>query len=203
MKITGCCRIHQNEVLVNGKKYFTSDKNQHEELSMQLYRFLKTEYPKFYKMDLLSKMGWLATEIVCQTIPTISKFADDEIALLFANSHSCSESDERFNHSVKVENSPSPSQFVYTLPNILLGELAIRHKWYGENLFTILPEFSAEHFSSHAGIFIPQKAKALFCGWINLFPVTDVFVFFAEANSETSPGILDSKEIEHWYKIIK
>ena len=65
MKITGCCRIHQNEVLVNGKKYFTSDKNQHEELSMQLYRFLKTEYPKFYKMDLLSKMGWLATEIVC------------------------------------------------------------------------------------------------------------------------------------------
>ncbi len=199
MKISGCCRIHQNKVLVNGKKYFASDNSQHDELSMQLYRFLKTEYPKFYKMDLLSKMGFLATEIICQTTSAISKFADDEIALLFANSHSCSESDERFNHSFKVEKSPSPAQFVYTLPNILLGELAIRNKWYGENLFTLLPAFSAEYFSSQAGIFVPQKAKALLCGWVNLFPVTDVFVFFAESNSETAQEVLDSKEIEHWY----
>lgn len=57
-------------------------------------------------MDLLTKMGWLATEMVCQTTPEISKFADDEIALIFANSHSCSESDERFNHSYKVEKAP-------------------------------------------------------------------------------------------------
>lgn len=203
MKITGCCRIYQNEVLLNGKKYFTGDNKQPGELSMQLYRFLKKEYPKFYKMDLLTKMGWLATEMVCQTTPEISKFADDEIALIFANSHSCSESDERFNHSYKVEKSPSPAQFVYTLPNILLGELAIRNKWYGENLFTILPQFSAEHFSSQAGIFVPQKAKAILCGWVNIFPVIDVFAFFAEANSETSQGSLDSKLIEHWYNIIK
>ena len=35
---------------------------------------------------------------------------------------------------------PSPSLFVYTRPNIVAGELAIRHHYHGETSFYILPE---------------------------------------------------------------
>ena len=83
MKISGCCRIHQNKVLVNGKKYFASDNSQHDELSMQLYRFLKTEYPKFYKMDQQSKLAFLAAEILLKNENTLTE--NQDIALVFAN----------------------------------------------------------------------------------------------------------------------
>jgi 3-oxoacyl-[acyl-carrier-protein] synthase-1 len=33
---------------------------------------------------------------------------------------------------------PSPALFVYTLPNIVTGELAIRHRLYGETAFYVL-----------------------------------------------------------------
>jgi 3-oxoacyl-[acyl-carrier-protein] synthase-1 len=33
---------------------------------------------------------------------------------------------------------PSPSVFVYTLPNIVTGEIAIRNKFYGETSFYVL-----------------------------------------------------------------
>ena len=35
---------------------------------------------------------------------------------------------------------PSPSIFVYTLPNIVSGEIAIRHKYYGESTCYVLPD---------------------------------------------------------------
>src|SRR5690606_27065500 len=61
----------------------------------------------------------------------------------------------------------SPSTFVYTLPNIAMGEISIRHQLQSENVFFIfdsyLPRFlvpyaNATLDSQHAG------ASAL-CGW--------------------------------------
>ena len=76
-------------------------------------------------------------------------FKDDEIALLFGNNHSSAETDIQFSNSYKDGNSASPALFVYTLPNILIGEIAIRNKWYGENLFTVYPKFNAELFEKN------------------------------------------------------
>ena len=39
---------------------------------------------------------------------------------------------------------PSPSVFVYTLPNIVTGEISIRHKLFGECVFFVEEEFNRE-----------------------------------------------------------
>lgn len=39
---------------------------------------------------------------------------------------------------------PSPAEFVYTLPNIVTGEIAIRNKIFGETMFYVLPAFRPE-----------------------------------------------------------
>ena len=41
-------------------------------------------------------------------------------------------------------NYPSPSLFVYTLPNIITGEIAIRNKYKGETSAFLLEEYDEE-----------------------------------------------------------
>lgn len=100
-----------------------------------IYKALNLDYPKFYKMDGMSKLGVLAVEILKQNI-TISPDFEDELGLLFYNSESCKESDEKYWSNVQ-KGKVNPSLFVYTLPNIVLGEISIKNKWYGESLFCI------------------------------------------------------------------
>jgi len=59
------------------------------------------------------------------------------------NASSSLESDEKHQEFIRDRKkySPSPSVFVYTLPNIMAGEIAIRHKIKGENTVFIFERF--------------------------------------------------------------
>ena len=58
--------------------------------------------------------------------------------------------------------------FVYTLPNIVTGEIAIRNHYYGETSFYILPERSEQQMddilraSSHDPV-----TKSIVAGWLD------------------------------------
>ena len=43
-----------------------------------------------------------------------------------------------------MEDFPSPALFVYTLPNIVAGEIAIRNKYEGETSAYVLEEFNRD-----------------------------------------------------------
>lgn len=97
-------------------------------------------YPKFYKMDILSRLAFVAAEKVLSNSPL--KDEDKKPALILFNHSSSIESDRRFLATISRAEDffPSPSAFVYTLPNIAAGEIAIRHQLLGETSFYILPE---------------------------------------------------------------
>ena len=103
--------------------------------------------------------------------------------MVFANNHSCSETDVKFEHSYLEDKTPSPALFVYTLPNIVTGEISIRNKWYGESSVYILPAFDAGFFENQAEI-LQAHTKALMAGWLQLLPETDAFIYFAEKTAE-------------------
>ena len=64
---------------------------------------------------------------------------------------------------------PSPSLFVYTLPNIILGEISIRHQLRSENIFFISEEFDESLFVDYCfSLFNQKKAENLLCGWVDL-----------------------------------
>lgn len=132
-----------------------------------IYQQMNLEYPKFYKMDRLSKMAFLAVEALLKE-ETISD--SENLALVFANSSASEETDQKFIASYTQATNPSPALFVYTLPNIVTGELAIRHKWYGENTFFITPAFDASFLATQIDIAL-------------LHGNTSVLVAWAEANS--------------------
>lgn len=164
MKLLSKCKINDQGVSVNDvliESYTpTSD-----DWKKELYVKLESEYPKFYKMDALAKMAYLAFKLIEKEVD-FSTFKDDEIALLFANNSSSQTTDNKYKETYLEKGSPSPSLFVYTLPNILTGELAILNKWYGENIFFIQENFDPEFYMEQINIYFRKGAKACLAGWI-------------------------------------
>ncbi len=153
------------------------------------YKSLKTEYPKFFKMDNLSKLAFLVADILLKN-ENLSE-EENNIALIFSNKASSLDTDRK--HQAAIENDaeyfPSPAVFVYTLPNICLGEISIKHKLYSENSFFIFDRFNAEHLQLYANSLLrSEKADKVLCGWVD----------FDENNYEAFLYLIEKEgEIEH------
>ncbi len=163
MRILGTCKIAESGVFVNG---LARQFEVNEDWKKDLYASLNIEYPKFYKMDALAKMAFLGVELL-ESSCNFDDYSENEIALIFANRYSSYDTDQRFIESYTEKGSPGPSLFVYTLPNILTGELAIRKKWYGENIFFINEKFDAQFFIDQINFYFRKGSKACLCGWVD------------------------------------
>ena len=105
---------------------------------VELYRRYAGDYPKFFKMDTLSRLGFVAAEILLKELSGISR---QPSAVILANRSASIKNDRDYLATISEGNYyPSPSLFVYTLPNIVTGEIAIRHHIQGETAFYILEQ---------------------------------------------------------------
>lgn len=102
----------------------------------EVYKDRVGQYPRFYKMDTLSKLAFLAAELLLKDI------SGEDTAVVLFNSTSSMVTDQHFRETMYQEEGffPSPSLFVYTLPNITTGEIALRHGLHNETSFYILSE---------------------------------------------------------------
>lgn len=183
MKLISTCKISKEGVFLNGNKIelFTSEV---ENWKKECYSNLELDYSKFHKMDPLAKMTFLSTEIMKKEV-NLEKYNENELALLFANSSSSQTTDLKYINSYQVKGSPSPSLFVYTLPNILTGELAIRNKWYGENCFFIEEKFDIEFFLEQINFYFSKGSTTCLCGWVESNTENEeCFLFLVENNGK-------------------
>ena len=143
---THTIRITPEEVILDQRKLWEGKKElgeqegkEHHSLLTSLYKQMIGNYPKFYKMDGLSRLGFVASEIL---LNAEKGETDEERAIIFFNHSSSIASDRNYKESINDKNNyfPSPSIFVYTLPNIVTGEIAIRNHFHGETSFFILPD---------------------------------------------------------------
>ena len=142
---THTIRITPEEVILDQRKLWEGKKElgeqegkEHHSLLTTLYKQMIGNYPKFYKMDGLSRLGFVASEIL---LNAEKGETDKERAIIFFNHSSSIASDMNYKESINDKDNyfPSPSIFVYTLPNIVTGEIAIRNHFHGETSFFILP----------------------------------------------------------------
>ena len=129
MRVTHEIEITTSSVLLDGQPIAVE--NTGDKLLVELYRRYAGDYPKFFKMDTLSRLGFVAAEILLQK--------EKVEAVIFANRSASIKNDTDYLATIAEGNYyPSPSLFVYTLPNIVTGEIAIRHQLQGETAFYIL-----------------------------------------------------------------
>ena len=193
MKLEAYCHINNKEISLNGEVLSKSGGS--EDWFKTLYQNLNIDYPKFHKMDDLAKMAFLSSEYIKSKVK-FDQCGDDEISLIFANSHSSHNTDLKFIESFQNGN-PSPSLFVYTLPNILTGELAIRNKWYGENIFFILQKFDEQFFIEQIKLYFSKGSKMCLCGWVEAINDSKECFLFAVTNEE---GNLAPEQLLKTYK---
>jgi 3-oxoacyl-(acyl-carrier-protein) synthase len=107
-----------------------------QEFIKSAYKNLDLNYPKFYKMDDLCKLAFITFEYLVKDIPDFENLDKKKIALILGNTTSSLDTDLKHQQSINdpANYFPSPAVFVYTLPNIMLGEMAIRHKIQGETV---------------------------------------------------------------------
>lgn len=171
-QIVTYCKISSNQVWLNGTSFYKDEAP--EELSAflgKLYKHLETAYPKFFKMDKLCKLGLLATELITRNSPGLSEISKNNVALVFSNSASSLDTDRQHQQSISDKQNyfPSPSVFVYTLPNILLGEIAIKHKFTGENAFFVSEYFDPKLMHSYTELLLLNSpTDAVISGWVNV-----------------------------------
>ncbi len=194
--IKSYCRIVPGQVILNGNIWFeSSDQNygNMEGFFSAVYERLGIDYRKFYKMDMLSKLGFLVSELVLCDVDKAQPKEDTGIVLF--NSSASLEADKRYQQTIQHKDDffPSPAEFVYTLPNIVLGEIAIRNKVYGETSFYITPDFQAgsiteviEDMINFAGM------KQALAGWTEIDAFSETFsclMVLIEAKNKPSDGL--------------
>lgn len=159
-------KITQDGVIVDGEIFATEQKG--EAMLTELYRRYVGDYPKFYKMDVLSKLAFISSELLLKAEGRTRQETEERAVILF-NASSSIVADKLFLSTIEDGNYyPSPSHFVYTLPNITTGEIAIRNGYHAETSFYILPEKSDRQMDDIVeSTFADGSVRSVICGWID------------------------------------
>lgn len=136
-------------------------------LLSEIYRKYVGDYPKYHKMDSLSRLAFLATELLLSRgdVPQ-----DSGRATILFNRTSSVVADRCHLGSIAKpgEFYPSPSVFLGTLPNIATGEIAIRHGYTGETSLYIT-DFRDEALMKKvvSSSFSLGGFRSLICGFVD------------------------------------
>jgi hypothetical protein len=165
-KISAYSIVKNNTVSKNGSILFeTGAAKSAVDFLLAAYQHFNISYPKFYKMDNLCKLGLIATEVLLKDEAT----NDDPYAtgIVLSNSNSSLDTDIKYYDT--IANIASPALFVYTLANIVIGEISIKHSFKGENAFFIFDSFDAGFTTQYLNqLFETTGIKRCICGWVDI-----------------------------------
>jgi len=132
----------------------------------EMYYKLGLDYSKFFKMDNLCKLGLIGTELLCRKNKDLFS-RKNRVGIILQNKSSSLDSDIKHQEGIE-NNTVSPAVFVYTLPNIVIGEISIKHKWKSEGVFFVDKEIDYELLSQYSNILLKENRTDLnIIGWID------------------------------------
>lgn len=156
--------IRKDAIFENGTCTFKNEGDGFSAFMKEVYKERGIAYPKFYKMDDLCKLAFIAAELLLDGVD------EKDIALLLSNSEASLDTDLKHQQTIRDAEAyyPSPAVFVYTLPNITIGEISIRHKLKSESAFFIAGQFPAARMQQYAEYLLnSKKAVKVLCGWVH------------------------------------
>lgn len=188
-------KIDINKVIVDGKQ-IEIESCEPNQLLHAVYRSHIGSYPKFHKMDPLCKLGFVASELLLDAEGRREEEWGESRGVVLFNSSSSLADDSNYQKTIEGEDAfPSPSLFVYTLPNVVTGEICIRNHYYGESNFMVLPRFDEKQISQLiVAAFADPSTKSLVTGWVECWNEGnfEALMFVVDRESAQQPGQLDS-----------
>ncbi|MBK8341147.1 MAG: hypothetical protein IPK99_14640 [Flavobacteriales bacterium] len=141
-----------------------------ENVFRECYKELAMDYPKFHKMDAPSKLAVLVTEPLLQRARQEGADLENRMGLI-GMSHCGSTVTDEEHWAVRTETGlASPAVFVYTLPNIGLGEITIRHRIFGSSLCLLDHEPGTELIQRSIRVLHERDGMEwIVCLWSDIF----------------------------------
>lgn len=201
LHITSYVRIGQQGIACNGLAWHSFEPGAPlPDALAAAYRALEPAYPKFFKMDLLSKLGWLGVEALKANGWQPGAYEPASVAMVVANSHASNDAD--LNYWESTRQVPSPALFVYTLPNIVLGEISIRNGWKGEQAFLIQDAFDATQLLEYVeAVMATGETEVCIAGWLDVWKGTaDGFLVVIEKTKTGTALPLSAAQLMNLYK---
>jgi hypothetical protein len=198
--ISGYTRIRNNKVENQHGELFSATEIAFNEFADRYYRFFNVNYPKFHKMDSLCKLGFIGADILLNNNILNEKYNPFDIAIILSNCNSSLETDLK-HHQQAVLGPASPAVFVYSLPNIVIGEICIRHRIKGENTFFIEREFNIPEQTKYISLLLNSgAAEVCIGGWVELLGNNyDCFLFLVEKTKSDKSIPFNEDEIKKLY----
>lgn len=159
MKTIAEISITPNRTILNGDTISTAN-------IAGLYREFVGDYPKFFKMDSLCKLGFIGSELLLKGINAEEK---ENAAIILFNRNGSLITDRNYQKTITDDNYfPSPALFVYTLANIVTGEIAIRNKIYGESSFYVLNNQNMDLMNDIINnTYLTSSPTFILTGWVD------------------------------------
>ncbi len=191
--------IRDNMIIKDAKPFMVMDGD---DSLMAGYKALGMNYSKFYKMDRLSKLATVATEVLLGENSLSENYANDKISVILSNANASLDADERYWQS--VEKIASPALFVYTLPNIMTGEICIRYGFKGENAHFVFEQPNHDFLHEYLAMLLnSDTVDAAICGWIDVCQDHhEAFIYVIETRQGIDQYPTYTKEnIQHLYEL--
>lgn len=132
----------------------------------QEYKSLNSANLKFFKMDNLSKLGYVCAEKLLSNQDLIED--KTRVAIILSNKSTSLDTDIKHQELLNTSQPASPAIFVYTLANIVSGEICIKNKINGENTFIVQDTEGGFSYEYAKSLIKRGTADLVIYGWCDL-----------------------------------
>ncbi len=169
---TTTCAVEAGRISYNGTLQIEWPGLNFEAFIKKAYQHLNWHYPKFYKMSPLCQLATVAGRYLLQN-NALDDFPPEAIGVVIANKHASRSTDQQ--HVATFTNPqayyPSPSIFVYTLPNILIGEWCIQYNIKGQTAFFVQPQLDWDFLLGYSQMLLQTPdTQCCITGWVDYHP---------------------------------
>lgn len=180
--ITRSVQVNDAGIIQNGEAVYSARGLRGTDMLIDACESLGMNYPKFYKMDNLCKLAIIGAELLLRDANLSKRYASEDVAVIASTCHSSLDTDMRYWQSTAT--APSPSLFVYTLPNVMLGEICIRWQIRGENTCFVQDEWDIPFQVNYVdGLLRNGMAEVCISFWADYFDgAAEAFFMLVEKN---------------------
>ena len=134
----------------------------------EIFKKFVADGSRFFKMDLYSRLAYAGTALLAKD--TLEGTAPEERACIIFTGNGSVLADRKHlaSFSTPGEFYPSPAVFINTLPNIVLGEIAVRFGVKGETSLVMLPGRDDALMDRIVDLTVRStRPAAVICGWVD------------------------------------
>ena len=204
LRLMSYARITNQRVVSNGNLILENKEGDAKHWLSEIYKHLGCDHPKFFKMDPLCKSGFLTAELVMRNLHLVPEDPKEDWAVVCFNSAGSLDDDRTYQATIQEADNyfPSPAVFVYTLANIVTGEIAIRHKIKGESSFYVEEKFNAARVIGAAeDVLRLTPARHVLTGWVDFDEgVCDVLLFAVTLSDDPALPVATGELLQEIYQ---